>query len=75
MKHAMELPREQITAKAFAAYERVRRSGVTNMMMPKAARLAHITRDEHLTILLHYSQLRDRFEGVSRGTVSGATTP
>ena len=59
---AKELPLEPITAKAFAAYERVRRSGVTNMMMPKAARLARITPDEHLTIIVHYTELRERFE-------------
>ena len=60
-QYAQELPLEQITAKAFRAYERVRRSGLTNMLMPEVARLALLTPDEHLTIVTHYTELHKRF--------------
>ena len=51
----MEL--EDITIDDFQAYEEVRQSGVTNMLSPDVESLASISKEVHLAILEHYSEL------------------
>ena len=47
---------------AFARYLSVQKSGVTNMLDSRiVCDLADITKDEHLYIIKHYSELVDKY--------------
>ena len=46
-----------VTQRAFLAYERVRKSGVTNMYSREVQDLADITEEVHVLILKHYATL------------------
>ena len=51
----MEL--EGITKEDFQAYEKVRQSGITNMLSPDVESLASINKKTHLAIMKHYGEL------------------
>lgn len=56
---------EDITEEDFQAYERVRRSGVTNMLMiPTVKRLSGLDRETIICIIEHYGELSKKYPGV-----------
>lgn len=48
---------ENITQETFAAYERVRQSGVCNMLSKEVQMFANLTEAEHAAIIEHYEAL------------------
>lgn len=60
---------EQFTANqmiAFAAYDRVRRSGEFNMFDPRARQATDLTKDEWIFVMKNYDALRKQHDGYKR---------
>ena len=59
-----ELP----SKRAFQGYERVRASGLFNMITQatRAAQVAGLTRKEYRAVVRHYSELTDKYPDVRR---------
>jgi aryl-alcohol dehydrogenase-like predicted oxidoreductase len=52
-----------ITKSQYQRYERVRRSGVTNMFdVRRVMKLAALTREQCIAIMQDYSRLKEQFE-------------
>jgi hypothetical protein len=46
----------------FRRFENVRKGGAVNMMDQRVRGMAELTRDQHLFILKHYSEIKDYIE-------------
>ena len=46
----------------YVDYEKVRLSGEFNMFDRRAAEAAGLTKEEHLFVISHYSELREQYE-------------
>ena len=55
---------EDIALEDFEAYEEIRQSGITNMMSPDVQDLAGISKETHLAIMRHYTELCDKYPAV-----------
>ncbi|KKL24052.1 hypothetical protein LCGC14_2419170 [marine sediment metagenome] len=55
---------EDITFEDFQAYEKIRKSGITNMMSPDVQDLAGISKEIHFAIMRHYEALCDKYPTV-----------
>ena len=58
---------EAITKKEFAGYERVRKSGVVNMLDSSVEWRAGIDKETHIGILQHYKALMEKWPDVRAG--------
>jgi hypothetical protein len=57
----------QVTKKEFQAYEKVRKSGVTNMFnVTMVEFLSGLSRDKIITIMKNYKELCDKFPDVRK---------
>ena len=55
---------EDISRQSFADYVFVQKQGHFNMMSEEAREMAFLTRDEHYSIISHYSELAKKFPEV-----------
>ena len=62
---------QNISKEDFAAYERIRQSGVLNMMSPQVQELADIDRDTHWAIIKHYPALCAKWPDIRDLTEKG----
>ena len=54
---------EEITKKQWKAYKRVQEGGLYNMLTPDAVRDSGLDKDIYFSIIKHYSELEEKFEG------------
>lgn len=46
----------------FTKYKSVQEEGLYNMLSPQAAEAAGLTKEEHIFVMQHYSELQDAYE-------------
>jgi hypothetical protein len=54
---------EDITKEEFGEYKAIQESGMFNMFDPRAREMTSLSKDKWVTIIKHYGDLEDKYEG------------
>ena len=54
----------EVTAEEWHEYRAVQDSGMFNMYDPRAREMTDVSRNKWISIMKHYSKLKEKFEGV-----------
>ena len=57
----------QITEEDFKEYKRVQQSGMFNMFDPRAREMTSLSKDQWITIIKNYSELKNKYIGDNNG--------